>query len=111
MASKASSGPRPRPVRTRLALGFLLFLGVGALLLGLSNLLVPFPAQIDSVAQFSGKEYAVVQLGAFERHPLLIRAHVAMGCAFVGLAALQFWRTFRNRDLKRHAVMGLSAFC
>jgi len=88
----------------------LILLGVGALLIGLNFLLVPTAVQKDSVAALAGQEYVDVQLAAFDINPLLIRLHVAIGVLFVGLSALQFWRNFRNRDLKRHRIIGYAAF-
>jgi uncharacterized membrane protein YozB (DUF420 family) len=65
--------------------------------------------QHDSVAALAGRDYADVQLAAFDRNPALIRSHAAMGVLFVSLAALQFWRKFRNQDLRRHRWIGFVA--
>lgn len=106
------NNPRPkaaRPVRSWLPPVILLGLGLGALFFGLTNVLVPFPIQAESVAAFSGKEYAEVQLGNFARNPMLIHSHAALGSVFVVIAAFQFWRRFRNRNLGLHRWMGYAA--
>ena len=100
----------PSSTRSRIAAVFLVLLGLGALVFGLSTLLVPFGEQARSVAPFSGQEYADVQIGAFARNPWLVRAHAAMGSAFVLIAALQFWHKFRNADLRRHRWLGYAGF-
>lgn len=92
------------------ALLFLLSLGGGALVIGLINLLVPFSIQAESVAPLSGKQYAVEQFGDFARNPWPIHIHVALGVLFVVLAAFQFWRKFRSRNMRLHRVMGYVAF-
>ena len=84
----------------------LILLALGALGIGLTTVFVPFSQQAASVAALSGKEYADVQLGHFARNPVLIRSHAGMGVLFVLVAALQFWKSFRNRDLKRHRWLG-----
>ncbi len=88
-----------------LAPAFLISLGIGAFAIGLNNLFVPTAVQADSVAALAGKEY-LQQLEAFDRNPLLIRAHVAMGTIFTVIAAFQFWRTFRMRHPGLHRIMG-----
>ena len=93
----------------RLALIFLLALGIGALAIGLINVLVPFAVQAESVAPLSGKAYAAEQFGDFARNPWPIHIHAGMGVLFVTLAAFQFWRKFRNRNLGLHRVMGYAA--
>jgi hypothetical protein len=93
-------------MRTWLPLGFLLALSLGALTIGVINILVPFAEQAASVAPFAGKAYADEQFGAFARHPLPIRAHAGLGVLFVILAAFQYWRGFRNRHLKLHRILG-----
>ena len=102
--------PARKPLRAKLAPALLILLGVGALLIGLNFLLVPTAMQKDSVAALAGQQYVDVQLAAFDAHPLLIRVHVAMGVVFTLLAALQFWRSFRNRNLKRHRILGYVGF-
>lgn len=106
----ASIAASPPSTRSRIAAAFLVLLGLGALAFGLNTLLVPFAEQARSVAPFSGQEYAEVQIGAFARNPWLVRAHAAMGSAFVLVAALQFWRKFRNADLRRHRWLGYAGF-
>jgi hypothetical protein len=82
--------------RVWLPLLFLLALG----------LLVPFPIQAASVAPLSGQEYADEQFGAFARNPVPIHLHAGIGVIFVVIATFQFWRRFRNRNLRRHRIMG-----
>ena len=96
---------RLAPVRNWLPPAFLILLGVGALGIAFNNLFVPTSVQADSAAAFAGKDY-LLQLAAFDRNPLLIRAHVAMGATFVLIAAFQFWRGFRNRHIRLHRLMG-----
>jgi hypothetical protein len=98
-----AAGPR------RLALWFLLALGVGALAIGLINVLIPFAVQAQSVAPLSGKEYATEQFGSFAHNPWPIHIHAGMGALFVTLAAFQFWRKFRSRNLRLHRIMGYAA--
>jgi hypothetical protein len=93
-------------LRVWLPLLFLLSLGVGALIIGLINVLVPFSTQAASVAPLSGKEYADEQFGNFARNPVPIRLHAAMGATFVAIAAFQFWRRFRNKNRRLHRWMG-----
>lgn len=100
---------RLAPVRTWLPAVVLIFLGVGAVAIGLNHLLVPSAVQHDSIATLAGRDYADVQLAAFDRNPLLIHSHAAMGTLFACLAALQFWRKFRNQDLRRHRWIGFVA--
>jgi uncharacterized membrane protein YozB (DUF420 family) len=100
---------RRAPVRTWLPAVTLIALGVGAVAIGLNHLLVPSSVQHDSVALLAGRDYADVQLAAFDRKPLLIHSHAAMGVLFALLAALQFWRGFRNQDLRRHRWIGYVA--
>ena len=107
---EVSRKPSAPAGRRWLALLFLLSLGGGAFVIGLINLLVPFPIQAASVAPLSGKQYAVEQFGDFARDPWPIHIHVALGVLFVVLAAFQFWRKFRNRNLRLHRVMGYAAF-
>jgi uncharacterized membrane protein len=95
-------------VRAWLPPAFLILLGVAAFLIGLNNLFIPTAAQADSVAALAGREY-LEQLANFDRNPLLIKVHVAIGTAFTVLAALQFWRRFRNGDLRRHRILGYVA--
>jgi uncharacterized membrane protein len=95
-----------RALRVWLPLIFLLALGFGALTIGLINVIVPFPTQAESVAPFAGQEYANEQFGAFARNPLPIHLHAATGALFVVIAAFQFWRRFRNRNLRIHRIMG-----
>ena len=97
------------PVRAWLPGLSLIVLGLGAVLIALNHLFVPSSVQHDSVATLAGRDYADVQLVAFDRHPLLIHAHAAMGLLFTLLAALQFWRKFRNQDLRRHRWIGFVA--
>ncbi|MGC1305568.1 MAG: DUF2306 domain-containing protein [Caulobacteraceae bacterium] len=104
--SRGAGDARGAPLRGRLAPAFLILLGVAALFIGLNTTLVSFRDQAASVAAFSGKVYADVQLGAFARNPVLIRAHAAMGSAFVVIAAFQYWRKFRTRYLLVHRIMG-----
>jgi hypothetical protein len=100
---------RLAPVRAWLPPTLLVLLGVGAVGIGLNHLFVPSAVQHDSIAKLAGQDYADVQLAAFDRNPLLIRSHAAMGTLFAGLAALQFWRRFRNADLRRHRWIGYAA--
>lgn len=93
------------PVRSWLPPAFLVLLGVAAFLIGLNSLFIPTAAQADSVAALAGTEY-LEQLANFDRNPLLIRFHVAVGTGFTVLAAFQFWRRFRNGDLRRHRILG-----
>jgi Predicted membrane protein (DUF2306) len=78
--------------------------------IGLFNLLVPFSVQAVSVAPLSGKHYATEQFGDFARNPWPIHIHVAIGVLFVVVAAFQFWRKFRNRNLRLRRSMGYVAF-
>lgn len=106
----SNSRPRvKRPVRSWLPPVILIGLGFGALFFALTNMLVPFPVQAESVAAFSGPEYAEVQLGNFARNPLLIHSHAALGSVFVVIAAFQFWRRFRSRNFWLHRWMGYGA--
>ncbi len=100
---------RLAPLRTWLPAVILIALGVGAVAIGLNHLLVPSSVQHDSVAALAGRDYADIQLAAFDRNPLLIHSHAAIGTLFAGLAALQFWRKFRNQDLRRHRWIGFVA--
>jgi len=93
------------PFRNWAPPAFLIALGVGAMAIALNNLLVPTSVQAASVAEFAGKDY-LLQLAAFDRNPLLIRGHVAMGAVFVLIAAFQFWRGFRTRFPRAHRIMG-----
>ena len=94
--------PRPGP---KVARAFLIALGLGALGIGLNNLFVPTALQADSVAQLVGKAY-LEQLADFDRHPLLIRSHAAMGSLFVIVAAFQFWPAMRRRYRLAHRWVG-----
>lgn len=94
--------PRPGP---KTACAFLIALGLGALAIGLNNLFVPTALQADSVAQLVGKAY-LEQLADFDRHPLLIRSHAAMGSLFVLVAAFQFWPAMRRRYGRAHRWVG-----
>jgi len=106
----AADPDRRRPqIRTWLAPGFLILLGVGALGIALNNLLVPTAVQHDSVAALAGQSYADVQLASFDRNPLLIRSHVTIGLVFTVLAAFQFWPGFRRRHCQIHRIMGYAA--
>ncbi|HEY2068419.1 MAG TPA: DUF2306 domain-containing protein [Rhizomicrobium sp.] len=87
----------------------LIGLGLGALGIALTNVLIPFPDQVASVATFSGKVYADEQLGNFEHFPLLIHAHAILGTVFVLIAALQFWPRFRNSYRRAHRILGYVA--
>lgn len=93
-------------MRVWLPLLFLLALGIGAFAIGLINVLVPFPIQAANVAPFAGQEYADEQFGGFARNPVPIHLHAATGVVFVVIAAFQFWRRFRNRNLRLHRIMG-----
>jgi len=102
--------PRPRPPSLprpgpKVARGFLIALGLGALGIGLNNLFVPTALQADSVAQLVGKAY-LEQLADFDRHPLLIRSHAAMGSLFVLIATFQFWPALRRRYGQAHRWIG-----
>jgi hypothetical protein len=101
---------RLRPVGTWLPAAILIVLGVGAVAIALNHLLVPSAVQHDSIAALAGQAYADEQLAAFDSKPLLIHSHAAVGLVFVGLAALQFWRKFRNQDLRRHRWIGYAGF-
>jgi len=101
----ASPGRLP-PLRIRIAGGFLIFLGVGAVLIAANFLLIPSSAQHDSLAVLAGQAYADEQLANFDRNPFLIHFHAAMGGVFATIAALQFWKGFRNHDLRRHRWLG-----
>jgi uncharacterized membrane protein YozB (DUF420 family) len=96
------------PMRTWAPPAFLIALGVGALGIVINNIFIPTATQAPSIAALAGKPY-LLQLEAFDRNPLLIRTHAALGGAFVSLAALQFWRAFRNHDLRRHRIIGYAA--
>jgi len=100
---------KDRPIdaaRVRLSLLFLLALGFGAFVFGLINVLVPFPIQAAGVAPLSGQAYADEQFGGFARNPMPIHVHAGIGVIFVAIAAFQFWRRFRNRNLRLHRIMG-----
>jgi hypothetical protein len=101
----ADTGRKWPPLRSWLPPAFLILLGLGALGIALNSLFVPTAAQADSVAALAGKAY-LEQLESFDRNPLLIRTHVAIGLLFVILAAFQFWRGFRNRHRRLHRIMG-----
>jgi Predicted membrane protein (DUF2306) len=107
--SSLGLGERQGADRRRLALWFLLALGTSSLVIGLINVLIPFAVQAQSVAPLSGKEYATEQFGSFARNPWPIHIHAGMGVLFVTLAAFQFWRKFRNRNLRLHRIMGYAA--
>jgi Predicted membrane protein (DUF2306) len=94
------------PARVWLPLLFLLALGLGAFGIGLVNVLVPFPIQAASVAPLSVPEYADEQFGGFARNPVPIHLHAGTGVIFVVIAAFQFSRRFRNRNLRLHRIMG-----
>ena len=83
----------------------LVLMGVAALAFGLNNLFVPTAAQAQSDAALAGKEY-IQLLNSFDRNPLLIRTHVALGVIFNTLVLFQFQRTFRNKNLPRHRAIG-----
>lgn len=88
-----------------LAPAFLIALGLGAVGIALNNLLIPTAVQAESVAALAGRSY-LDQLAAFDRNPLLIKSHVVMGLAFTGIAAFQFWKSFRNKNRRLHRWMG-----
>lgn len=92
-----------------MAPGFLILLGGAAFALGLNHLVVPSAVQHDGVAALAGKSYADIQLASFDRNPLLIRAHVAIGTVFTVLAAFQFWPGFRRRHPALHRAMGYAS--
>jgi len=100
-----ASQSSPSSLRNWAPPAFLIALGVGAVAIALNNLFVPTAVQAASAAAFAGQDY-LLQLAAFDRNPLLIRAHVAMGLAFVLIAAFQFWRGFRSRFPAVHRLMG-----
>jgi Predicted membrane protein (DUF2306) len=100
-----SASRQPSPIRNWAPPAFLIALGVGAMAIALNNLLAPTAVQAASVADFAGKDY-LLQLAAFDRNPLLIRSHAAMGATFVLIAAFQFWRGFRARFPRAHRIMG-----
>ncbi len=95
----------PAPLASWLPPLILVMLGVAALAFGLNNLFVPTAAQAQSDAALAGKEY-IQLLNAFDRNPLLIRTHVALGVLFNSLVLFQFWRGFRNKNLPRHRALG-----
>jgi len=105
----ANTGQPRRSALSWLPLLFLILLGVGALGVGLNHLLIPSAEQRDTIAMLAGKDYADVQLANFDRNPLLIRSHAAIGTLFVVLAAFQFWPRFRRRNLRIHRIMGYGA--
>lgn len=82
---------------------------LGTLPVIFTNLFVPSAQVFDSVAAIEGREYAEVQLPAFDRNPLLIHAHAAIGFLLVVTAPFQFWKSFRIRHLKLHRIMGYIA--
>ena len=106
--AKENAPARWPPLRTWGPPAFLIALGFGAIGIVLNNLFIPTAIQAPSIAALAGKAY-LLQLEAFDRNPLLIKTHVALGGTFVCLAALQFWRLFRNRDLRRHRIIGYFA--
>jgi len=106
--AKETGPARWPPLRTWAPPAFLIALGVGAIGIVLNNLFIPTSIQAPSIAALAGKAY-LLQLEAFDRNPLLIRTHAALGGTFVCLAALQFWRSFRSRDLERHRIIGYLA--
>jgi uncharacterized membrane protein YozB (DUF420 family) len=105
---KETAPGRWPPVRAWAPPAFLITLGVCALGIALNNLFIPTSVSAASIAALAGKAY-LQQLEAFDRNPLLIRTHAALGGTFVCLAALQFWRKFRNGDLGRHRLIGYGA--
>jgi hypothetical protein len=104
-AVRAPIPGRLPPVRNWLPPLILITMGLAAMAFGLNNLFVPTAVQAQSDAALAGKEYLQL-LDAFDRNPLLIRTHVGLGVIFTVLAALQFWRQFRNQDLRRHRYIG-----
>lgn len=104
-AANVSSANRFAPVQSWLPALVLVMMGVAALAFGLNNLLIPTQAQAASDAALAGKEYLNL-LHSFDRNPLLIRTHVALGVVFNLLVLFQFWRGFRNADLRRHRIIG-----
>lgn len=87
----------------------LVLMGVAALAFGLNNLFVPTASQAPSDAALAGKEYLQL-LDSFDRNPLLIRTHVGLGVLFNLLVLFQFWRSFRNKNLGRHRIVGYIEF-
>ena len=96
---------KPLLWRTWLPAMILVMMGVAALAFGLNNLFIPTAAQAPSDAALAGKEY-IQLLNSFDRNPLLIRTHVGLGVIFNSLVLFQFWRSFRNKNLQRHRLMG-----
>jgi uncharacterized membrane protein len=58
------------------------------------------------VAHIAGAEYAVTQLGAFAKKPLLIGVHAAAGIAFGIAAPLQLAPWIRRRFRRLHRICG-----
>jgi Predicted membrane protein (DUF2306) len=88
---------------------YFILLGIGALAIGLTHLLIPSSVQAPSVAAFAGAEYAAQQLPAFDHNPLLVHLHAVLGTTFTLILPFQFWRTFRVRHRRLHRIMGFIA--
>jgi len=58
------------------------------------------------MAALAGQDYAIQQLAAFDRNPLLIHIHAVIGLTIVLTAPFQFWRRFRNKHRQLHRLMG-----
>jgi len=106
--TRGSTAARLPPVRNWLPPFILITMAIAAMAFGLNNLFVPTAAQADGDAAIAGREYLQL-LAAFDANPYLIRTHVGLGVIFVSLAAFQFWRKFRNQNLKRHKIIGYAA--
>ena len=91
------------------ARNFLILLGMTAIAIGLSNLLIPTAEQAASVTAMSGRAF-LDMLHAFDRNPFLIRVHASVGITFVVCAALQFWPRLRRRHPTAHRRIGYVAF-
>lgn len=88
---------------------FFAAIALGTLPIIFTLLFVPSAAEFTTVAALQGREYAAVQLPAFDRNPWLVHAHAVVGLALVLTAPFQFWRDFRNRHRQVHRIMGYVA--
>jgi len=85
---------------------FFAAIALGTLPVIFTNLFVPSTEATDGMAALAGRDYAVRQLAAFDRNPLLIHAHAVVGLIIVLSAPFQFWRSFRQKHRQLHHVIG-----
>lgn len=85
---------------------FFAAVALGTLPVIFAHLFIPASVASAGVARMAGREYAAVQLPAFDRNPWLIHGHAVIGLVVVILAPFQFWRAFRNRRRRLHRIMG-----